>query len=76
MMALRDKLVIELCTENLQGTDYHYANLKLPATEGQIEDAMQIARAIGREEYIQISVDKTSINDVIIRKNRPTIHRT
>lgn len=56
MMALRDKLVIELCTENLQGTDYHYANLKLPATEGQIEDAKQIARAIGREEYIQISV--------------------
>jgi len=56
MMALRDKLVIELCTENLQGTDYHYANLKLPATEGQIEDAKQIARAIGREEYMQISV--------------------
>lgn len=55
-MALKDKLVIELCTENLHGTDYHYANLKLPATEGQIEDAMQIARAIGREEYIQISV--------------------
>ena len=55
-MALKDKLVIELCTENLYGTDYHYANLKLPATEGQIEDAMQIARAIGREEYIQISV--------------------
>ena len=56
MMALKDKLVIELCTENLQGTDYHYANLKLPATEGQIEDAKQIARAIGREEYMQISV--------------------
>jgi len=56
MMALRDKLVIELCAENLHGTDYHYANLKLPATDGQIEDAMQIARAIGREEYVQISV--------------------
>lgn len=55
-MALRDKLVIELCTENLYGTDYHYANLKLPATEGQIEDAMQRARAIGREGYMQINV--------------------
>lgn len=55
-MALRDKLVIELCTEDLNGTGYHYVNLKLPATEGQIEDAMQMARAIGREGYMDITV--------------------
>ena len=55
-MALRDKVVIELSTEDLYGTGYHYANLTLPATGGQIEDAMQKARAVGREEYMQISV--------------------
>lgn len=55
-MSLKDKVVIELCTEDLNGSGYHYTNLKLPATEGQIEDAMQMARAIGREEYMQISV--------------------
>ncbi len=55
-MALKDKVVIELCTEDLRGTGYHYTNLTLPATEGQIEDAMQMARAIGREEYMDISV--------------------
>lgn len=59
-MALRDKVVIELCTEDLNGTGYHYTNLSLPATDGQIEDAMQLARAVGREEYMQMSVVSSS----------------
>ena len=55
-MALRDKTVLELCTEDLQGIGYHYADLILPATDGQIEDAMQRARAVGREGYMQLNV--------------------
>lgn len=55
-MALKDKLVIELSTEDLYGKGYHYASLTLPATDGQIEDAMQKARAIGREKHMQIDV--------------------
>ena len=55
-MALRDKVIIELSTEDLHGTGYHFTNLALPATDGQIEDAMQKARAIGREDYMQINV--------------------
>jgi len=55
-MALRDKVVVELCTEDLYGKGYYYSTLTLPASDGQIEDAMQKARAIGREGYMQISV--------------------
>ena len=55
-MALRDKVIIELSTEDLHGRGYHFTNLALPATDGQIEDAMQKARAIGREDYMQINV--------------------
>ena len=55
-MALRDKVIIELSTEDLHGTGYLFTNLALPATDGQIEDAMQKARAIGREDYMQITV--------------------
>ena len=59
-MALRDKVVVELCTEDLYGKGYYYSTLTLPATDGQIEDAMQKARAIGREGYMQISVISSS----------------
>lgn len=55
-MALKDKLVLEISTEKLHKQEYHYADLILPATDGQIEDAMQRARAIGREGHMQLSV--------------------
>ena len=55
-MALKDKLVVEISTEQLHKSEYHYADLILPATDGQIEDAMQRARAIGREGHMQINV--------------------
>ena len=55
-MALKDKLVVEISTEHLHKAEYHYADLILPATDGQIEDAMQRARAIGREGHMQINV--------------------
>ena len=72
-MALRDKVIIELSTEDLHGTGYHFTNLALPATDGQIEDAMQKARAIGREDYVQINVQdflSLWIQDLILHQFR------
>lgn len=55
-MALRDKLSVELAAEDIYGTGYHYTTLVLPATQGQIEDALQRVRAIGREKCVDIDV--------------------
>lgn len=55
-MALKDKLVIEISAEQMHKSEYHYADLILPATDGQIEDAMQRARAVGREGQMQLNV--------------------
>ena len=55
-MALKDKLVIEISVEQMHKSEYHYADLILPATDGQIEDAMQRARAVGREGHMQLNV--------------------
>lgn len=55
-MTLRDKLSIELSMEDIYGTDNHYARLVLPATEGQIEDAIQRVRGTGRSEQVGMKV--------------------
>ena len=47
-MALKDKLVIEISAEQMHKSEYHYADLILPATDGQIEDAMQMLMRIAK----------------------------
>lgn len=55
-MSLEDKTVLELSTEHLNGKGYYYADLVLPANEAQINDALQKARAIGRERGMFIDI--------------------
>lgn len=55
-MYLEDKTVLELSTEHLNGNGYYYADLILPANDAQINDAMQKARAIGREKFMTLDV--------------------
>lgn len=55
-MSIRDKMVIELSTEHLSGKRYYYAELTLPANEAQINDALQKARAIGREKGMMVGI--------------------
>lgn len=55
-MSNRDKMVIELSTEHLSGKRYYYAELTLPANEAQINDALQKARAMGREKSMMVGI--------------------
>ena len=48
-MSLRDKTVFEITTVNPLNKEYYYTDLILPATESEIEDALQKARVIGAE---------------------------
>lgn len=54
---MRDKIRIELSSENRLGWEPFYAVLDLPATAQQIKDARQKARITGREDmtYQEIS---------------------
>lgn len=54
---MRDKIRIELSSENRLGWEPFYAVLDLPATAQQIRDARQKARITGREDmtYQEIS---------------------
>lgn len=47
---MRDKIRIELSSENRLGWEPFYAVLDLPATAQQIKDARQKARITGRED--------------------------
>ena len=75
MMALKDKIAIELCTVDLYGSGCYYSTVTLPATDGEIEDAMQKARAIGREKYLDITVISCPrLQELMeVRFNSPTI---
>lgn len=46
-------LTIELSHENPIGNGYFYVTLELPAAEHEIRDALQRARAVGREDSFQ-----------------------
>ena len=51
-----DKTVIEFCTVNPLNRKYFYSQLELPASDGAVYDALQKARAVGRDKEIDISV--------------------
>ncbi len=51
-----DKTVIELCAVNPLNRKYFYSQLELPASDGAVYDALQKARAVGRDKEIDISV--------------------
>lgn len=51
-----DKTVIEFCTVNPLNRKYFYSQLELPASDGAVYDALQKARATGRDAAIDISV--------------------
>ena len=53
---MRDKIRIELSSENRLGWEPFYAVLDLPATAQQIRDAMQKARITGREDMTYQSI--------------------
>ena len=55
-MSNEKDMLIEISTDHPFGDNTVYAGLFLPATKGQIEDAMQQARAIKRETLIDIRV--------------------
>lgn len=55
-MSNEKDMLIEISTDHPFGDNTIYAGLFLPATKGQIEDAMQQARAIGRETFIDIKI--------------------
>ena len=51
-----DKTVTELCAVNPLNRKYFYSQLELPASDGAVYDALQKARAVGRDKEIDISV--------------------
>lgn len=55
-MSQEKEMLIEIMTDHPQEKDSIYAGLFVPATKGQIESAMQQARAIGRETFIDIRI--------------------
>ena len=55
-MSQEKDMLIEIITDHPYGDNSTYAGLFLPATKGQIEDAMQQARAIKRETWVDIRV--------------------
>lgn len=53
----RNKIVIEMTAENPVGSGYFYADLQLSATDGEIRDAIQRVRGIGKtEDYLGMAV--------------------
>ena len=55
-MSEEKDMLIEIITDHPFGGNAIYAGLFLPATKGQIEDAVQQARGIKRETFIDIRV--------------------
>lgn len=55
-MSQEKEMLIEIMTDHPQEKESIYAGLFVPATKGQIESAMQQARAIGRETFIDIRI--------------------
>ena len=47
---------LELSAENPVHGGYYYAELLLPAADYEIKDAMQRARAVGRENTVEVSI--------------------
>lgn len=47
---------LELSAENPVHGGYYYAELLLPAADYEIKDAMQKARAVGRENTVEVSI--------------------
>lgn len=47
---------LELSAENPLHGGYYYAELLLPAADYEIKDAMQRARAVGRENTVEVSI--------------------
>jgi len=47
---------LELSAENSIHGGYYYSELLLPAADYEIKDAMQMARAVGRENAVQFSI--------------------
>lgn len=55
-MSQEKEMLIEITTDHPQQNNSIYAGLFVPATKGQIENAMQQARAKGRETFIDIRI--------------------
>ena len=47
---------LELSAEKALNGGYYYAELLLPAADYEIKDAMQKARAVGRENTVEVSI--------------------
>ena len=47
---------LELSAENPVHGGYYYAELLLPAADYELKDAMQRARAVGRENTVEVSI--------------------
>ena len=47
---------LELSAEKALNGGYYYAELLLPAADYEIKDAMQRARAVGRENTVEVSI--------------------
>ena len=47
---------LELSAEKALNGGYYYAELLLPATDYEVKDAMQITRAVGRENTVEVSI--------------------
>lgn len=52
---------LELSAENPVHGGYYYAELLLPAVDYEIKDAMQRARAVGRENTVEVSIPECDI---------------
>ena len=56
-MSLKDKVMVEISTENPISKEYYYTDVALPATEAEIEDGIQRARIPGySNKWADISV--------------------
>ena len=56
MMYNRKIMRLELSAENSIHSGHYYAELLLPAADYEIKDAMQRARAVGRENTVEVSI--------------------
>ena len=52
---------LELSTEKVLNGGYYYAELLLPAADYELKYAMQRARAVGRENTVEVSILKCDI---------------